>query len=342
MTPDKSRVFIIAGPCAIESEEQIRDITYKVSLIRDIAEPYYIDFMCRGGSWKPRTLYKNKHGEHIFEGLRDKGLRMHSEAAKKRSLPIVSELVSEKDLGFFKRYLDDKIDYIQVGARTSQSFSLLHAIGETKFSTLLKNPQHGVDINEAIGSLQRFEINTNRVYCTRGQKRTIDPRGIETEAYRNYIKDINESPGQHPDSRNLNNIEAIYNLRKSPYFIENNIRLCHDPSHTWGGKTELMRRMIGESAINALTVFRYDGIIVEVDDRSARTICDAEQAIPISSNGIDWSQTNYGREPHTPPVTLIDIVAKIMDYQILRLGLDAHNINRDKKELEDIRWDTEA
>ncbi|TFH14779.1 hypothetical protein E4H04_09605 [Candidatus Bathyarchaeota archaeon] len=342
-TPEQSnRVFIIAGPCAIESEEQINDITYKIGLIKDIAEPYNINFMCRGGSWKPRTLYRNKQGEHIFEGLRKKGLRMHVSAAKKRSLPVVTELVSERDLRYFKQYLVEKTDFIQVGARTSQAFSLLHAIGETKFSVLLKNPQHGVDINEAIGSLQRFENNRTRIYCTRGQKRTIDPSGEENKAYRNYMKDLNESTGQHPDSRNLNNIEAIHGLRKNQYFTENNLQLCHDPSHTWGGKTELIRRKIGESAIRALTDYGYDGIIVEVDDRSGRAICDADQAIPISINGVDWSQTNYVREPEIPPITLVEIVSSTMDYQVKRLGIESHNLGRDKKDLESIEWDIQV
>lgn len=341
--PDRSsRIFIIAGPCAIESDERINDIANKIGLIRDIAEPYKIDFLCRGGSWKPRTLYRNENGEHFFDGLREKGLKMHADAAKKHSLPVVSELVSEKDLRYFKRYLDDKTDYLQIGARTSQSFALLHAIGATKFSVLLKNPQHGVDVNEAIGSLQRFENNPNRVYCIRGQKRPIDPRGHENGAYRSNTKALDESKGQHPDSRNLNNVETITNLRKNQYFTENNIQLCYDPSHTWGGKTELMKRRIGESAIRAITHHRYDGIIVEVDDKSAHAICDADQAIPISKNGVDWSQTNYGRRPEIPPITLVDIVSSTIDYQVKRLGIDSQDIKRVKKDLVGIEWDMEG
>ena len=337
--PDKpNRVFIIAGPCAIESKEQITNITQKISLIRDIAEPYNIDFMCRGGSWKPRTLYRNKKGDHVFEGLREKGLKMHAEAAKKHSLPVVTELVSEKDLPYFYQYLDPKTDYIQIGARTSQAFSLLHAVGETKFNVLLKNPQHGVDINEAIGSLQRFERNRNRIYCTRGQKRTIDPMGSEKEAYKKYMNALNTNPSQHPDSRNLNNIETISLLRKNQYFKENNIQLCHDPSHTWGGKTEQMKRMIGESAIKAVTKYGYDGLIIEVDNRSDRAICDADQAIPISIKGVNWSHTNYGREPKIPPIPLVEIVSQIVDYQVKRNDIDSYDIKGDKRELRGIEW----
>ena len=175
-------IFVAAGPCAIESEKQINNITYKIGLIRDIAEPYLITFMCRGGSWKPRTLYKDKNGEHVFEGLREEGLKIHADAAKKYSLPVVSEAMSEMDIRHFHRYLDEDIDFVQVGARTNQAYALLYAVGGTKFGVFLKSPQQGIDINESIGSLQRLENNRERVFCPRGQKRIIDPRGKETEA----------------------------------------------------------------------------------------------------------------------------------------------------------------
>ena len=335
-------IFVVAGPCAIESEKQINDIAYKISLIRDIAEPYLIDFMCRGGSWKPRTLYQDKNREYIFEGLREEGLKIHASAAKKYSLPVVSELMSEMDLRHFHRYLDEETDFIQIGARTNQAYALLYAVGGTEFGVFLKSPQQGIDVNESIGSLQRLENNRQRIFCTRGQKRIIDPRGTETEAYSNYIKDLNESPSQNPDSRNLNNIEAIRQLKINPYFVENDVLLCHDPSHTWGGKTELIRYKIGEWAIRALTEFDYDGVMVEVDDRSAEAICDADQAMLITTNSVDWSKTNYRVEPKISPITLVDVVSSIIDLQGKRLGLDPQRVNSDKKDLGNIRWNIEA
>ena len=335
-------IYVAAGPCAIESEKQINNIAYKIGFIRDIAEPYLIDFMCRGGSWKPRSLYKDKKGEHVFEGLREEGLKMHAYAAKKYSLPIVSEVMSEMDIRHFHRHLDEDVDFVQVGARTNQAFALLYALGGTRFGVFLKSPQQGIDVNESIGSLQRLENNRERVFCTRGQKRIIDPRGRETEAYHKYIKDLNESPGQHPDSRNLNNIEAIKQLRVNPYFVENEIQLCHDPSHTWGGKTDLMRRKIGEFAIRAITEFEYDGIILEVDDRSGEAICDADQAMLITRNGVDWSKTNYGREPQIQPITLVDVVVSVMDFQGKKIGFDPLRVTSDKKELGNMEWGTEA
>ena len=100
-----------------------------------------------------------------------------------------------------------------------------------------------------------------------------------------------------------------------------------------------MRRRIGDSAIRALTDYGYSGIIVEVDDRSAESICDADQAIPITINGINWTNTNYRREPKTPPITLIDVVSKIVDMQSSRLGIDSKYVKNDKKELKNISWE---
>ncbi|MBN1682851.1 hypothetical protein JW865_04790 [Candidatus Bathyarchaeota archaeon] len=332
-------IFIAAGPCAIESENQINDITYKMSLIRDISKPYLIHFMCRGGSWKPRTLHIDQNGEHVFEGLREEGLKIHANSAKKYFLPIVSELMSEMDLRHFHRYLDEEIDFIQIGARTNQAYALLYAVGGTDFGVMLKSPLQGIDVNESVGSLQRLENNRQIIYCVRGQKKIIDPRGLRTEAYNNYVKDLNDSPDQSPDSRNLNNIRAINYLKNNPYLIENNVLYCYDPSHTWGGKTELMKYKIGDWAIKAIIEYNYDGLMIEVNDRSAEAICDAEQALLITTNGIDWSKTNYKVEPKIPPITLVDIVSSILEFQGKKIGIDAQEIETNKKELKNIRWD---
>ncbi len=333
-------LVIVAGPCAVESEEQINDMAYKISLIRNIVQPYCIGMKLRGGAWKPRTLYV-KDGEKIFEGTREEGLIWLSRAAKKYSLPVVSEVMSEMDLRHFIRYLNSDRDYLQIGARMSQSFSLLYAVGGTRFNVILKNPQHGTDTREMIGSLQRFENNGNKVYCTRGQ-RILDPSSAETEAYKAYMKTLYENLHQHVDARNLNNIEAIKHLRNHPYIVHNKILLCHDPSHVWGGKNDLMRRRIGEYAIRAIRDFGYDWTMVEVDDRSGDAICDADQALLTTTKGIIWSKTNARKEPQIKPITLVDIAAALMQFQSDKRNIDKEKLKEDTTRLQTISWDMKA
>ena len=95
-------IGVVAGPCAVESEEQIMSMAYKISLIRDVAQEFNINVKLRGGAWKPRTLYV-RDGERIFEGTREEGLIWLAQAANKYSLPIVSEIMSEMDLRHFIR-----------------------------------------------------------------------------------------------------------------------------------------------------------------------------------------------------------------------------------------------
>jgi 3-deoxy-D-arabino-heptulosonate 7-phosphate (DAHP) synthase len=333
-------LVIVAGPCAVESKEQIQDMAYKISLIRDVAQPYHIGVKLRGGAWKPRTLYE-RDGERIFEGTREEGLIWLTHTANKYSLPVVSEVMSEMDLRHFIRYMNPERDYLQIGARMSQAFALLYAVGGTRFNVLLKNPPHGIDVREAVGSLQRFEHNRNKVYCTRGQ-RIIDPTSTATKTYQAYMNTLYTNPHQHPDARNFNNIEAKQPLSDHPYIIQNKILLCHDPSHIWGGKTDLMRRKIGEYAVKAIRDYGYDWIMVEVDDRSADAICDADQALVTTTYGIDWSKTNLRKEPQIKPLTLVDITAQLMAFQAPKVGIDPRTIQKDLKRLNSIRWDMRA
>ena len=53
----KEEIVLVAGPCAVESEDQIMDMAYKISVLRDVAHDYAIGIKLRGGAWKPRTLH---------------------------------------------------------------------------------------------------------------------------------------------------------------------------------------------------------------------------------------------------------------------------------------------
>lgn len=110
---------LIAGPCSVESEEQICEIAQSVKKSGAT--------MLRGGAFKPRT------SPYSFQGLRGEGLRLLSMAKKLTGLPIVTEIMDISQLSLF-----DDVDVIQVGARNMQNFELLKALGQTQKPILLK------------------------------------------------------------------------------------------------------------------------------------------------------------------------------------------------------------
>jgi len=110
---------LIAGPCSVESEEQICEIAQKVKESGAT--------ILRGGAFKPRT------SPYSFQGMRAEGLRLLSLAKKITGLPIVTEIMDLSHLSLF-----DDVDIIQVGARNMQNFELLKALGSTNKPILLK------------------------------------------------------------------------------------------------------------------------------------------------------------------------------------------------------------
>ena len=110
---------VIAGPCSIETEEQICGIAQAVKAAGAT--------MLRGGAFKPRT------SPYAFQGLRKHGLELLLEAKKLTGLPVVTEIMDLSQLDLF-----DDVDVIQVGARNMQNFELLKAMGHTGKPILLK------------------------------------------------------------------------------------------------------------------------------------------------------------------------------------------------------------
>jgi 3-deoxy-7-phosphoheptulonate synthase len=111
---------VIAGPCSIESEEQM------LSIARDIKRSG-ANFL-RGGAFKPRS------SPYAFQGLGLDGLELLKIAREKTGLPIVTEIMSPEYCGVFER----DVDVIQIGARNMQNFSLLREVGELGKPVLLK------------------------------------------------------------------------------------------------------------------------------------------------------------------------------------------------------------
>lgn len=114
------RIVAIAGPCAVESREQIMTIA---SLVRDAGA-----VMLRGGAFKPRT------SPYAFQGLGEEGLKYLKEAGEKYDMPVTTEIVSPTNVDMMKEY----VDMFQIGARNMQNFELLKAVGKTGMPVLLK------------------------------------------------------------------------------------------------------------------------------------------------------------------------------------------------------------
>ncbi|MBR5485126.1 MAG: 3-deoxy-7-phosphoheptulonate synthase [Oscillospiraceae bacterium] len=147
---------VIAGPCSVESEEQLTTIAESVK--KSGAK------FLRGGAFKPRT------SPYSFQGLENEGLRLLSLAKKATGLPIVTEIMSESQLDDF-----DDVDVIQVGARNMQNFRLLKALGQCKKPVLLKRGLSST-IEEFLMSAEYILAggNPNVILCERGI-RTFEP-----------------------------------------------------------------------------------------------------------------------------------------------------------------------
>ena len=141
---------LIAGPCSVESEEQICGIAESVK--KSGAQ------FLRGGAFKPRT------SPYSFQGMKAEGLELLSEAKKKTGLPIVTEIMSIEHLPLF-----EDVDIIQVGARNMQNFELLKQLGRLNKPILLKRGLANT-IEELLMSAEYIMAGGNEqvILCERG------------------------------------------------------------------------------------------------------------------------------------------------------------------------------
>ena len=141
---------MIAGPCSVESEEQIVEVAQAVKASGAT--------MLRGGAFKPRT------SPYAFQGMKGEGIRLLLKAKEATGLPIVTELMNISTLDLFA-----DVDVIQVGARNMQNFDLLKELGKTKKPILLKRGLANT-IQELLMSAEYImsEGNENVILCERG------------------------------------------------------------------------------------------------------------------------------------------------------------------------------
>ena len=145
------KLAVIAGPCSVESEEQILEVAQSVRQSGAAA--------LRGGAYKPRT------SPYAFQGKGVESVLLLDEARKAAGLPIVSELMSADQLPLF----EEAVDVIQIGARNMQNFDLLKKVGRTNKPILLKRGLSST-IEEWLMSAEYIMAggNPNVILCERG------------------------------------------------------------------------------------------------------------------------------------------------------------------------------
>jgi 3-deoxy-7-phosphoheptulonate synthase len=159
----------IAGPCSIESEEQIIKIV--AHLVKNNIK------IIRGGAFKPRS------SPYAFRGLGLDGLKMMHRIAKENGIKVISEVMEISQI----KDMHDYVDIFQVGARNTQNFNLLHELGNVDKPVLIKRGISGT-IEELLQSAEYVFMNGN-------EKLILCERGIRTyeKSYRNTL-DLNAVP----------------------------------------------------------------------------------------------------------------------------------------------------
>lgn len=162
---------MIAGPCSVESEDQIIEVALAVKAAgADIL---------RGGAFKPRT------SPYAFQGLKDEGIRLLLEAKKASGMPIITEIMNIRSLDLF-----EDVDIIQVGARNMQNFDLLQELGKTQKPILLKRG--------LANTLQELLMSAEYIMSEGNENIILCERGIRTyETYTRNTLDLSAVPVLH-------------------------------------------------------------------------------------------------------------------------------------------------
>ncbi len=218
---------VMAGPCAVESPEQTMECARKVH--KSGAK------VLRGGAFKPRT------SPYAFQGLGRHGLEILAEARKETGLPVITEVMTVEDVPLVSEFAD----ILQIGARNSQNFNLLDAVGRQPKPVLLKRGLSGT-IEELLLSAEYIlsRGNPNVILCERG--------------IRTYEK----------ATRNTLDISAVPVLKKLSH-----LPVVIDPSHATG-----LRELVAPLSKAAVAV-GADGVLIEVHPHPDKALCDGPQSL---------------------------------------------------------------
>lgn len=170
-------IAVIAGPCAVENEEQIILTAHAVKKAGATA--------LRGGAFKPRS------STYSFQGLGEQGLKMLRKAKQETGLPIVTEVLDAHDLDLVAEYAD----VLQIGARNMQNYALLRAVGKIRKPILLKRGMMAT-VEELLMSAEYIlaEGNPNVILCERGirtferaTRNTLDLNAVPALSERSHL-----------------------------------------------------------------------------------------------------------------------------------------------------------
>ena len=225
--------IVMAGPCSVESEEQIMRTAESVAAAGAR--------VLRGGAFKPRT------SPYDFQGLELEGLKLLRKAKEATGLGIVTEIMSDRDVGLVAEYCD----CMQVGARNMQNFALLKSLGSCGRTVLLKRGMSST-IKELLMSAEYIVAhgNPNVILCERGI------RTFETA------------------TRNTCDISAIPVLNEMTH-----LPVILDPSHAAG------KRSLVPALARAGVAAGADGLLIEVHPCPEKAVSDGAQSLALEDFG---------------------------------------------------------
>lgn len=218
---------VIAGPCSVESEEQIVETAKAVKKAGA--------HMLRGGAYKPRT------SPYAFQGMEEEGLKLLALAREETGLPVVTEVMNPSDVLVVAKWAD----VLQIGARNTQNFALLRAVGKCSKPVLLKRGM--------MTTIEEFLMSAEYILSEGNQNVILCERGIRT-----FEK----------ATRNTLDLSAVPVLHK-----ETHLPVVVDPSHATG-HWELVEPM-SRAAVAA----GADGLIVEVHPKPDEAWSDGAQSL---------------------------------------------------------------
>ncbi len=219
--------LLIAGPCSVESETQIMEAAKWVKACGAN--------VLRGGTFKPRM------SPYSFRGLGREGLLMLEKAGKEYDLPIITEVTDTRDVEFVAKHAD----FIQIGARNMQNFSLLEEVGKTNKPILLKRGM--------TATLEEFLNSAEYILSSNNSQVILCERGIRTfEPYTRNTLDLSAVP-------------ALKTLTHLPIIV--------DPSHATGRRELVLPMSLAAVAAGC------DGLEIEMHPTPEKALSDAEQQL---------------------------------------------------------------
>ena len=172
---------MIAGPCSVESEEQI------IEVAKSVKESGA--HILRGGAFKPRT------SPYAFQGMKSEGIKLLELAKQETGMPIITEIMNINDLPLF-----ENVDVIQIGARNMQNFDLLKELGKTRVPILLKRG--------LANTLQELLMSAEYIMSEGNEQVILCERGIRT--FETYTR----------NTLDLSAVSVLHNLSHLPVVVD--------------------------------------------------------------------------------------------------------------------------